>query len=79
MAKALILWFNLLSVSKVILPAHIINNCVNGHKFHFNKGNYIKLRIAKQFTHEFNMYATVAINEPLQTDKICLESVSDCT
>ena len=72
MAKALILWFNLLSVSKVILPSHIINNCVNDHKFHFNEGNYIKLSIAKQFTHDLNMYTTFAINEPLKADKIHL-------
>jgi hypothetical protein len=78
MAKALIFWFNLLSVNKVILPAHFINNCVNDHKFHFNKENYIKLSIAKQFAHDHNIYATFAINEPLKADKICLKYISDC-
>ena len=79
MAKALIFWFNLLSVNNVILPAHIMNNCVIGHKFHFNKGNYVELSITGQFTHEFNIYATFAIIEPLKTDKICLKIISDCT
>jgi hypothetical protein len=79
MAKALIFWFNLLSLNKVILPAHIINSCVNDHKFCFNKGNYIKISIAKQCTHDLNMYTTFAINEPLKADKIRLKSISHCT
>ena len=69
MAIALIFWCNLLSVNKVILLAHIINNCVNGHKFHFNERNYMKLNFAIQFTHDLNVYTTFAINEPLKTDK----------
>jgi len=79
MAKALIFWFNLPSVNKVILPGRIINNCVNDHKFYFNKGNYIKISIAKQYTHDLNIYTTFAINEPLKADKIHLKSISDCT
>jgi len=70
MAKALIFCCNLFPVNKVILPAHITNNCVNGHKFHFNKRNHVKLNIAIQFAHDLNMYTTFAINEPLKTDKI---------
>ena len=47
--------------------------------FILTKEIYIKLSIAKQFTHEFNMYTTFAGNEPLKTDKIRLKNNSDFT